>query len=89
MIKILLYCQPWWTELHLGIQLNSVTCQMNQVPFDHQSNAEKGYCWYCSYHMLYCISHVLIAKPSTTAINILLNLLEGSKGGEMTSRSTQ
>ena len=49
---------------------------------------------YCSYYMLYCISHMCTyqtcptAKPSTAAVHIHLNLLEGSKG-EMTSRSTQ
>ena len=41
-----------------------------------------------------CFSHMCsfqtcpTAKPSTAAVHIQLNLLEGSKGGEMTSRST-
>ena len=56
---------------------------------------ESSTCMYCSYYMLYCISHMCsyqtcpTAKPSTAAVHIQLNLLEGSKGGEMTSRSTQ
>ena len=40
-------------------------------------------------HMLQVIRfHTKTAKPSTTAVHIQFNLLEGSKGGEMTSRST-
>ena len=47
------------------------------------------------YYMLYFISHMCsyqtcpTAKPSTAAVHIQLNLLEGRKGGEMTSRSKQ
>ena len=92
--------QHGWTEIQCAIKrcCNSILCPAKWIMYVHltsPNNGEKGWYWYCSYHMFYCISHMCsfqtcpTAKPSTAAVHIQLNLLEGSKGGEMTSRSTQ
>ena len=74
----------------------SATGQMNQV-----STFDKPKPWGKRLVFVLFIPHALLyksmcsyqtcptAKPATAAVHIQLNLLKGSKGGEMTSRSTQ